>query len=622
MLDLARLADVRRRRPVGGGNPMIRFWRPLLLLAGLAFAVCVLSSPRLAWSNPSVACYYIAPDGDDARNGLTPECAWRSLERVNAARLAPGDKVLFQRGGLWRGQLRPQSGAPGAPITYGAYGEGDKPALLGSVALNQQADWRPVGPDLWITAPLTPKGDNLLTTSLQTQWRLYSEHGALATGQPLSDGYALLYKQPGLSGSDLQLYLAPFSIQEGVMYRLRFRIRATQPCKIQAPRLMATAAPWGAYVTGPAQGVFTVEPGWTQCEQLYLASRSASDARLTFYLGGKLPAGAALTVTSMELLACDGGDRLPLDVGNIIFDHGAAWGVKKWAEGELKADLEYWYDPQGHTVTLRSPEHPARRYTSVELALRRHIIDQASRSHVTYEDLALRYGAAHGVSGAGAHHIILRECDISWIGGGHHLTLEGGQPVRYGNGVEFWGHAHDNLVEDCRLWQIYDAALTNQNQGVAAEQYNIVYRRNMIWDCEYAYEYWNRPVASQTRDIFFEQNWCYNAGGGWGHAQRPTPAGRHLCFYANEARTSNLTIRDNIFCLATQIAFDASWWTPEALADRQQIRLDRNCWIQPQGLLVRLKGKEYTPGQFAAYQRETGQDRDSQALTGQVLKPH
>ena len=49
--------------------------------------------------------------GDDALAGTSADTAWRSLERVNAAVLQPGDRVLFRRGGVWRGQLVPHSGA-------------------------------------------------------------------------------------------------------------------------------------------------------------------------------------------------------------------------------------------------------------------------------------------------------------------------------------------------------------------------------------------------------------------------------------------------------------------------------------------------------------------------------
>lgn len=75
--------------------------------------------------------YYVSNNGDDNNTGLTPENAWATLKRVNDANysgmLHPGDGVFFERGGLWRGELRCANG-----VTYSAYGTGEKPKLYGS----------------------------------------------------------------------------------------------------------------------------------------------------------------------------------------------------------------------------------------------------------------------------------------------------------------------------------------------------------------------------------------------------------------------------------------------------------------------------------------------------------
>lgn len=102
--------------------------------------------------------YYVSPDGDDANDGLSPETAWKSLGKINSAAvgellqyyeqidtkkfphyqwaadhpdewitLNPGDVVLFERGGIWRGGLMTAEG-----VTYSAYGEGAKPEIWGS----------------------------------------------------------------------------------------------------------------------------------------------------------------------------------------------------------------------------------------------------------------------------------------------------------------------------------------------------------------------------------------------------------------------------------------------------------------------------------------------------------
>jgi hypothetical protein len=400
-----------------------------------------------------------AVNGDDTQDGLKPESAWRSLAAVNRASLAPGARVLFRRGQTWRGQIIPRSGDPSGVITYGAFGEGPKPVLLGSVAAGGLADWERIGEHLWATPPL---------------------------GTPSSQA-------------------SPLSV----------------------------------------------------------------------------------------------------DVGNIIFDHGQSIGVKKWAEADLHRDGDYYYDARTKQVKLRSDDHPATHYRSIELALRKHIIDQSGRAYVTYENLDLRYGAAHGIGGGNTRHITIRGCDLSFIGGGHQFTREDGTPVRFGNGIEFWSDARDCLVEDCRLWEIYDAALTNQSDGTNVQE-NITYRRNVIWNSEYSFEYWNRGSGSVTRNIVFEHNTCVNAGYGWGHRQRPDPNGRHLMFYDNSAATTNMVIRHNIFSHATESLLRLSGrdWT-SALA------MDHNCWYQPRGPLLLWGRQTVSAEEFGPFTHVRGFDRHS-----------
>lgn len=70
--------------------------------------------------------YYVSCDGDDENNGLSPENAWRTLERVSKAELSEGDGVLFRRGDIFRGAVDTKP-----CVSYGAYGEGQKPRFYG-----------------------------------------------------------------------------------------------------------------------------------------------------------------------------------------------------------------------------------------------------------------------------------------------------------------------------------------------------------------------------------------------------------------------------------------------------------------------------------------------------------
>ncbi|MBU4460502.1 MAG: hypothetical protein KJ579_08045 [Verrucomicrobia bacterium] len=582
-------------------------------------------TPRTAWIAAGIAVACLAQgaegprtfhvddaSGDDARAGTAPASAWRTLERVKLADLRPGDRVLFRRGGTWRGQLVPRSGAADAAIVYAAYGDGPKPRLLGSVALNRPEDWESAGPGLWRTAPVRYATAGTPVKLPAARWSLHREAGAKAVQSP--HPLSIVCTTPGAAYNHLQLSAVGVPVSVGRQYRLSFRARATGAVQPFSMALMSKDRPWTARAT---QGTVAVEPGtnWTACARVFRVKIDDPAARVTFFLGSLMAPGSTLELADVEFVEVrpDRDALLDVDVGNIIFDDGAATGIKKWSADALTAENDYVYDAPTQSVLLRCPSNPARAHRSIELALNRHIVNQGKCSFVTYEDLSLAYGAAHGIGGASTRGITVRRCDIVFIGGGHQFTRPGGKPVRFGNGIEFWSNARDCLVEDCRIGEIYDAALTNQGSGTNRQE-NLVYRRNVIWNAEYSFEYWNRDAASVTRNIVFEHNTCVDAGAGWGHAQRPDRNGRHLMFYSNPAQTSEFAIRGNIFARSVDslVRLHGRDWTP-ALA------MDRNLWFQPGGEGLLWGTNRVAAADTAAFLRARGFDIHSVFADPQFL---
>ncbi|MBO7148522.1 MAG: S-layer homology domain-containing protein [Clostridia bacterium] len=83
--------------------------------------------------------YYVSSSGDDSKDGLTPETAWRTIKKVDEFKFKAGDGVFFKRGDSFRADgvtLTLQSG-----VTYSAYGEGDKPVLVGSKDGSNALEW-------------------------------------------------------------------------------------------------------------------------------------------------------------------------------------------------------------------------------------------------------------------------------------------------------------------------------------------------------------------------------------------------------------------------------------------------------------------------------------------------
>jgi hypothetical protein len=103
--------------------PLVRLLRACLVLAAFALPL-----------GSRAASYHLdSQKGDDANDGLSPEKAWRAIEKANATKLAPGDRLLLRAGSAWEGaMLQPRgSGVAGKPLVLDRYGEGPDPVLHG-----------------------------------------------------------------------------------------------------------------------------------------------------------------------------------------------------------------------------------------------------------------------------------------------------------------------------------------------------------------------------------------------------------------------------------------------------------------------------------------------------------
>ena len=68
----------------------------LLLVGSLAATLCA-------------ATYYLdSAGGNDSNASITEQSAWQTLQKVNTTNFHHGDRVLFQSGSEWRGQLVPK----------------------------------------------------------------------------------------------------------------------------------------------------------------------------------------------------------------------------------------------------------------------------------------------------------------------------------------------------------------------------------------------------------------------------------------------------------------------------------------------------------------------------------
>jgi hypothetical protein len=110
-------------------------------------------------------------------------------------------------------------------------------------------------------------------------------------------------------------------------------------------------------------------------------------------------------------------------------------------------------------------------------------------------------------------------------------------------------------------------------------------------------------------NISFVNNSCVNAGGGWGHSQRPDPWGVHVLNWASITDTGQIRIANNIFYKSTDICL----YIPFGYNGLENLNLDYNCWYQANGNMIDFQGNTYNMSQFTMYQSEVLQDQDSVA---------
>lgn len=236
------------------------------------------------------------------------------------------------------------------------------------------------------------------------------------------------------------------------------------------------------------------------------------------------------------------------DVGNIVFDHGKHWALKR-LEFNLTENFAFYHNMESGFLYLYLDEgNPGELYNDIEICSNDHILWGEDFVHdVIIDNLCVKYTGAHGICfWNGTNNITVRECEIGYIGGS---MLD--PTVRYGNGFEVVDNCDNILVEDNYVYQCYDAGITHQSSyPLGCKQRNIIFRRNRIEYCNYNIEYYVSTEYGMIEDTVYEDNILQYAGYGFGSVNRigsNTSVLSHICCYTRKIPCKNFIIRNNVF---------------------------------------------------------------------------
>lgn len=296
------------------------------------------------------------------------------------------------------------------------------------------------------------------------------------------------------------------------------------------------------------------------------------------------------------------------DVGNIIYNDGSIYTDK--LVPSINDSLELCtngvkYDPlTSHTknntffmvydeitgktlnmskatgkLYLRCDEgNPGEVYERIEIASYGHAI--VAKSDNTFENLCIMYAGGHGITAGTCKNLVIRNCEIGWIGGTSQY-MSNGKNTRYGNGIQIYGGSDGFTIDNCYVYECYDAGISPQYSAYGSDEIlleNIFYTNNVIDKCIYNIEYFMGAVESGNAERHFKTmhfigNILARSGYGWGMGPS-----RSACIkgWDHYNKASDFIIKDNIILNpaynAYHIGADFEGWLPEFSGNTYIIR--------------------------------------------------
>ncbi len=362
--------------------------------------------------------YVSMSDGDDNNSGLSPESPIKTLAElmkrqnggynVREQRVFSRDVVLLKRGDEWHEKFSSIQG-----VTYSAYGEGDKPRILGSI----EAD----NPEQWVKTNV----------------------------------------------KDVYKYIDPITKTYDV-------------------------------------GNIVFDNGY--CYGQRIVKQDGLDK--VFKVGRENIASNGLA--QWRFLADD-------------YTFSGYKDLKTIGDDIPEADLMFYHDRENSELYIYSKEgNPGDRFESIELCVRGHAFTAASG--VTIDNLFIGYTGSHGISSGTANDLIVRNCEIGWIGGS--VQAETNTKVRFGNAVEIYGVGKNFQVYDNFIYQCFDCGPTiqvnvgNNLEGKKLEMKDVSFYGNALWEA--SLEIWFGASAVNTEDSYaklinvtMHDNYVTMSGYGW-----------------------------------------------------------------------------------------------------------
>lgn len=242
-------------------------------------------------------------------------------------------------------------------------------------------------------------------------------------------------------------------------------------------------------------------------------------------------------------------DFVGSDVGIIVFNHGELAGNMEYYVRNLNKNGDYCFDDVAKKLYVYCDKgNPGKVYDDIEIGSSKVLFRlRNGAQNVTIDNISLKYTGTFGIHGSvGCKNIKITNCVVGWIGGS--LFTDGSN--RYGNGIEFTAGCENLTVEDCWIYQIYDAGFTFQITRTDSKEEctyrNIRVKNNLIEYSSWAFEWWPSEAECEIDDVLVTNNIMRFSGYGWADDTRQ-PSHLRGSWSAKDFKITNFKITKNIF---------------------------------------------------------------------------
>lgn len=365
--------------------------------------------------------FYVSNTGSDDSTGLTSAKAWKTLAKVNAQTLWPGDSVFFKKGDTWKEQLTaPFVGTAAKRIVFTTYGTGDSPAFDGADTVtgwSNDTTWNfQVAGELDDACSISGYNDN-------SGGGVSLSSDAVAWGSGFRFQNIPIAKSTTITSAVFQAYAYTNDIATTMYGEAADSAKNFDDANPYAYARSHTSASvaWSTSVGGWISRTVTAcvqeiinRTGWKSGNSLALVTQAAISTNGVVYSYGGAGGGVG---AKLSITAPSGGNKYSASVswgarGPTLVWRDGALGTHVESVTALTADGHWYYDSGNSLLYIYSSDAPSGHV--IEASRRDYGVNLTDARYVTVDSLRTTRANMFGVLLDTAQCVTLTDMDVDW----------------------------------------------------------------------------------------------------------------------------------------------------------------------------------------------------------------